>query len=132
MLAFFALLATATASVKDCGAGKTAFTVNAVSLTPTTPVPGENVLLHLEYTVPSKMLVNDGLATYSTTYNFVPFAPTTEPLCSNVPCPLSTGFYKNDTTTAWPTGLSGTIVSRMAWTDGLNAPLLCIEISGKV
>ena len=118
--------------VKDCSTGKEAFKVNAVTLAPSVPVPGQNVTLHLDYTVPSGMVVTDGLATYATTYNFIPLTPTTEPLCANVPCPLSSGTYANDTTTLWPTGLSGTLVSRMSWADSTNAPLLCIEISGKV
>ena len=106
----FASFATVFASsgVKDCGLGKSAFTVNAVALDPSVPVPGQKVTLHLEYTVPTGMVVTDGNAKYAVTYNFIPLSPTTEPLCSNIPCPLSAGSYVNDTTSMWPTGLSGT------------------------
>jgi hypothetical protein len=131
-LASLLAIGSAYSAVKDCGAGLGLFRVDAVSLIPATPVSGQNVTLHLEYTVPDTVLITDGLATYSFTYNFIPFAPTTEPLCANVPCPLAGGHYSNDTVSMWPSGISGTVVSRMSWTDPLNALLLCIEISGKV
>lgn len=127
-----AAVAAFAATIKDCGAGKSAFTINALSISPINPVAGKDVTVHLEYAVPTGMLITGGLTTYSVTYNFIPFSPTTEPLCRNVPCPLGGGIYTNDTTTQWPSGMSGSIVSRMTWTDETNKLLLCIDISGKV
>lgn len=130
LMAFAA--AAAAATIKDCGAGKSAFTINALSISPINPVAGKDVTVNLEYTVPTGMVITGGLTTYSVTYNFIPFSPTTEPLCRNVPCPLTAGIYTNHTTTQWPSGMSGSVVSRMTWADETNNLLLCIDVSGKV
>jgi hypothetical protein len=116
-------------TVKDCGGGKTRFSLNAVSLSPKNPAPNEAVTLHLEYTVPSGTLVTGGEAKYSATYNFIPLTPTIEPLCSNVPCPLGPGRYMNNTVSLWPSGLTGSLTTTLRWSDELANPLLCISIS---
>jgi hypothetical protein len=126
------LLSVEAASVKDCGTSNALFSISALSLSPTDPLPGDNVTLHLEYNVPPPNTINDGTVSYDITYNFIPFAPSSEPLCMNVPCPLSPGKYTNDTTSKWPTGLSGTIMSVMRWKDLSSRLLLCVQISGKV
>jgi hypothetical protein len=126
------LLSVDAASVKDCGSSNALFSISALSLSPTDPMPGDNVTLHLEYNVPSPNTINDGTVSYDITYNFIPFAPSSEPLCMNVPCPLSPGKYTNDTTSKWPTGLTGTIMSVMRWKDLSSRLLLCVQISGKV
>ena len=125
-------LSTQAITVSDCGKGATAFTLGPMSVTPSTPVAGDNVTLIYQYTVPAGMVVTDGISKYSVTYNFIPFSPTIEPLCKNIPCPLSSGTYTNTSTTTWPSGLSGTLTSQIAWQDQNSKPLLCISISGKV
>jgi hypothetical protein len=119
-------------TVKDCGKGASVFAVNAVGLVPADPMPGENVSLHLEYTVPTGVTVTDGLAKFATTYNFIPFSPTTEPLCQNVPCPLGPGSYTNNTASVWPSGLSGTLISTLTWQDTGGKQLLCVSITAKM
>lgn len=125
-----AFAATTRPTVKDCGGGKTLFTVNIVSLIPDTPVPNENVVLHLEYTVPSGTVITGGESRFSYTYNFFPLSPTIEPLCRNVPCPLRPGKYVNNTISRWPSGLSGSFTSTLQWKDPGAIPLLCVSISG--
>jgi hypothetical protein len=131
LLSFAAgLAAISAATVKDCGAGTSAFKIQALGLTPTAPSPGQDVTLHLEYDVPAGTTVTGGTTTYAVTLNFIPFQPSTEPLCQDIPCPLGPGSYKNDTTSSWPSGISGSFTSKMTWADEVGTQLLCVQISG--
>ena len=121
--------ATKSTKVVDCGVGKSVFTIDALSLDPAQPVPGENVSLYLDYSVPAGVTVNDGEARYAVTYNFLPLTPTVEPLCKNIPCPLSSGSYSNVTYMQWPSSLSGSLVTKIMWFDGNGVLLLCIQLS---
>lgn len=127
---FAAGLSVSRPTVKDCGGGRTLFTVNAVSLLPDIPIPNENVILHLEYTVPSGVVITGGESKFSYTYNFFPMSPTIEPLCRNVPCPLRPGKYVNNTVSRWPSGLVGSFTSTLQWKDETASPLLCVSIIG--
>ena len=120
-----------TATVKDCSSGSSLFALNSASVTPGTPMAGDQVLLSIDYTVPQGLTVTNGTSEYSVTYNFLPFTPVVEPLCANVPCPLLAGSYKNDSLSTWPSGLSGTIVTQMKWYDLDRDLLLCVGISWK-
>jgi hypothetical protein len=115
--------------VVDCGTAKSVFTINALSLEPAQPVPGDNVSLHLDYSVPAGVTIDDGEARYAATYNFIPLTPTVEPLCKNIPCPLSAGSYSNTSYMLWPSGLSGNLVTKITWVDVNVQQLLCIQIS---
>jgi hypothetical protein len=115
--------------VADCGAGKSLFTIRAVSLDPAQPVPNQNVSLNLDYSVPDGLTVTGGEATYSATYNFIPLTSTVEPLCNNIPCPLSSGSYINTSYMIWPSGLSGSLVSKVTWVDTDSRLLLCMSIT---
>ena len=117
--------------VNDCGGGSSLFKLNSVSLSPTDPAPGSSVSLNLDYTVPDGLTVNDGTSTTAVSYNFIPFAPTVEPLCQDIPCPLGPGRYSNSTNSTWPSGLSGTVRTTMTWADENAATLLCIGIVAK-
>ena len=119
-------------TVRDCGVGTSVFKINSVSLTPADPKPGENVGLNLDYTVPSGVTVTGGQAKYDITYNFLPLSPTIEPLCQDIPCPLGPGTYLNTTYSTWPTGLSGTVNTKITWLDEAGKQLLCIGIVAKV
>jgi ML domain len=118
-------------SVQDCAPGESLFTITELSLSPAAPVAGQNLTLHLGYEVPEGVSVLGGTAEYDVTYNYIPFSPSTEPLCSNIPCPLGPGTYLNESTSQWPDSLSGLLVSRMKWFDEQNSMLLCVEISGQ-
>ena len=123
---------TAPPTVRDCGLGTSIFKINSVNLTPADPKPGESVALNLDYTVPSDVIVTGGQTRYDITYNFLPLAPTIEPLCQNIPCPLGPGTYLNSTYSTWPTGLSGTVNTKITWLDEVGTQLLCIGIVAKV
>ena len=120
-----------TATVTDCSAGKSLFTLNSASVTPDVPKAGDNVFITLYYTVPEGLIVTDGTSEYSVTYNFLPLTPTVESLCSNVPCPLGPGHYMNQSETVWPTGVSGTLSTQMKWYDTDKDLLLCLGVTWK-
>lgn len=114
--------------LKNCGT-KTLFTLNTVSLSPANPVPNENVILHIGYTVPTGVSISAGEARYAVTYNFIPLTPTVQPLCSVVACPLTGGVYTNDTMSVWPSGLIGKVVTKITWVDTTSQALLCVSMT---
>jgi ML domain len=120
-----------TASVKDCGVGTSLFQVQAVSLVPETASAGQEMTLHLEYDVPEGVVITDGTAEFQPILNGLPFQPTVEPLCQQVPCPLGPGSYQNDTVSTWPTGITGKLETKMYWYDADGKELLCIDITGR-
>lgn len=131
-LAFLAKSLPFYGSVKDCAPGKDSIlTLNSVNMVPVNPSAGDNVTLYLDYTVPNGLTVTGGQTEYDITYNYIPFSPSYEPLCQNIPCPLQAGRYSNASSSQWPTGLSGLLVSRMKWWDENQNLLLCVEMSGQ-
>jgi ML domain len=120
------------ATVNDCSSGTSVFKLNEVDIKPVNPVPGQDVALHIDYTVPEGVTVTDGTAEYDITYNFIPFEPTVEPLCQNVPCPLEAGTYSNTSISQWPSSLSGLLVTQMKWLDSNKNLLLCVEIDSQL
>ena len=120
------------ATIANCGEGTSLFTLNSAAIDPINPNPGDKVALTLEYTVPTGVTIVDGTAQYDITWNYIPFAPSTEPLCQDIPCPLGSGNYVNTSYSDWPTGVSGLLVSQMKWLDVNAELLLCVEISATV
>ena len=117
--------------VSNCGGNQAAFRFNELSVYPTTVVPGDPVTLHVQYTVPDGMVITEGKATYAIKYNFIPLTPTIEPLCKDLPCPITPGTYSNNTVSIWPSGLSGSVSTKITWTDEKGALLACITVDGK-
>lgn len=118
-------------AVSDCAPGESLFDIRSISIDPAIPVSGAPLTLHLQYEVPQGLTVTGGTAEYDVTYNYIPFTPSEEPLCQDVPCPLGPGLYTNHSTTTWPDGLSGQLVSRMKWWDSNKNLLLCVEIASQ-
>ena len=132
MVGFLSIMAvTALVSVKDCGAGKAAFNIRELSISPTTVNPGDSLRLRMQYEVPQGLIVTGGTANYAVRYSFIPLSPTIEPLCSNIPCPLGPGIYTNETVTTWPTGLTGSVTTTITWKDDSSKLLACFAIDGK-
>ena len=117
----------ASAAVKSCGG---LFTIDQLGLTPTTTAKaGDNVSLSLLYT--STVEVTTGSVTNSVTYNFIPLTPTVTDLCASTTCPITIGGHDGSSWSTMPSGLSGTISTRIVWKDGVGAQLLCIDMSLK-
>ncbi len=132
LASLFAVLVSVSATLKDCGSGFSLFPLHDQGFAPDPPTPGENATLWIYYEVPEGITVSDGSAEYSFTLNGIPFAPTVDPLCTQIPCPQTPGLYNLSSTSAWPTGVSGKIVTRLAWYDLADNLLLCSELTERV
>jgi hypothetical protein len=131
MLAFVfaAFAALASASVTNCGSDSVFQITQLILDPPSSVVAGQNVSLTLLYTSPVE--VDSGTITTSVTYNFLPLTPTTAPLCNSVPCPIGVGDHDGSSWFLVPTGVRGTVVIKIVWTDVNSTQLLCISINMK-
>jgi hypothetical protein len=124
-LAFCGLVTITTASVIDCNP-TSYFHIEKLEFYPDPPSPNMNTTLYTEFYNPG-LAVLDGTATTSVTYNYIPFAPSSEPLCNSQSCPIMNGLTTQTSTSPWPE-LSGLVDMKIEWlgTDGTS--LLCIQI----
>jgi len=120
----FALIAGAV-TIKNCGTTGDLAKYVSGSFTPIPPIPGENATLSFIYDLSTE--ITGGTATYSTTINFIPFPPSTEDLCTQTACPILAGTNTETSTSAFPTGVSGTIVTKIQWADQDANPILCVQ-----
>ena len=124
------MISSAAASISDCGVGKSVFQITSLSLDPPTQAAaGDNVTLGLLYNSP--VTVDNGTVTTSITYNFLPLSPSIAPLCDSVSCPIDVGPHDGSSWYLMPSGLSGTLSSKIVWSDMNNQQLLCIQMSLK-
>lgn len=131
-LAFVGLLSSSQASVADCGVGKSVFKIVDQSFSPEPPVTNQPYDYWFYYTVPDGVTVEAGTAKYSLTLNGIPFAPSTEDLCTQTACPKTPGSYNESSHDIWPGGISGKIVSKVEWFDVNGNLLLCSQTTEKV
>ena len=126
----FLSLALVNASVSDCSKGASVFHPTTMSFSPDPAVTGKNATLSLGMQVPEQ--VENGTVTYNFKYNFIPLAPSTDLLCSVVPCPLVPGLFSTSSTYPIPAGLSGSLTIQITWNDMSNRQLLCVLIKTTV
>ena len=122
-------LSAATATLVACDPTLTAFTVKAQGFSPSPPVQGKDATLWIDFAVPDGSAVAGGSAKYSISFNGIPFSPTTEDLCTQVTCPIQS--QNLSSTSQWPSGLSGKIVSKIQWYDEAGSYLLCSQLTEK-
>ena len=125
-------IASALATVSDCGAGKSIFTIQEQSFSPSPPVSGNPYDYWFTYTVPDNVTIAAGTSKYSLTLNGIPFTPTVDDLCTQTSCPKIAGFYNESSTDTWPSGISGKIVTKLEWYDANSNLLLCSQVTEKV
>ena len=132
--ALYAVIAVlnATNSVTDCSKGTSVFKFTGGSLLPDPVIPGQDSSITLNAEIPSGTNINGGTAKYSFSFNGIPFAPTTEDLCSDVACPLLPGPYTNTTTSVFPSGVSGKVTTKIEWFDTANNRLLCVDVTARL
>ena len=118
-------------AITDCAPGTSAFTINSLGFWPDPPIAGQNATLSFGFTVPDGMTVTDGTAEYAYTLNYIPLPGSTDPLCQDAPCPISSGFHNLTSTSAWPSGVTGKLVSSIKWYDLARTLLLCVQITTK-
>lgn len=129
MLKLLTLLGLAT--IRDCGGGLGRAPLLSFDSQPASPRAGDNVTLWVAYDLPAPA-VTAGTATYSFSLNGIPFAPTVEDLCTQTACPIEVGAHNETSTSEFPSGVSGKIISQIAWRDQDNALLWCVETVWKV
>ena len=118
-------LATAMAGVKDCGVDPL-FKITELAQDPVDRISGgQNLSLTLKYSAPDE--IPAGTVTKSITLNFIPFSPTKEDLCVNAPCPITIGEHDGSSWSLFPSGVSGTLVSKVVWADTQGRELLCVQ-----
>jgi hypothetical protein len=134
LVTFVSLVATVLAAntVKDCSSGTSVFKFISGSFLPDPVTPGQDSSLTINAELPDGTNVIDGTTKYTYSLNGLPFPSSTEPLCGQVTCPLLPGPYTNTTTSVFPTGVSGKIVTKIQWYDTSNTLLLCTEITTRV
>lgn len=115
------------AVVKDCGKNPL-FTITELRQDPPTTISAnQNLSLTLKYSTPEE--ITAGTVTKSITLNFIPFSPTTEDLCANAHCPITVGEHDGSSWSIFPSGVSGTLVSKILWNDDSGRELLCLQSS---
>jgi hypothetical protein len=119
------------ASIKDCGAGQTVFQLTELALIPDPPIKGKPVDMKVVFNNPGAE-VSDGTVTTTLSLNFIPFQPSTEPLCTNTICPIVSGLNDRSTSNIWPDTVSGTVSSKITWKGPNSENLLCIQFNTKV
>lgn len=128
LLAVAALItATTNAAIKDCNPASL-FRPTELALTPDPPVRGQPVLMTVKFNNPGPA-VDAGTVTTSVSLNGIPFAPSSEALCTNTVCPIPTGAADRSTSTTWPDNVSGKVVSKSVWTGAGGEALLCVQTS---
>lgn len=120
------------ATVSDCGAGKSVFTIVDQSFSPEPPVADQPYDYWFYYSVPDGVNIDAGTAKYSLSLNGIPFTPTTEDLCTQTTCPKTPGYHNESSTDTWPSGISGKVVTKLEWFDSSGNLLLCSQTSERV
>lgn len=118
-------------TLRDCGNPTTdQAKITSMGFTPSDPLPNENTTLWIAYDL--KSVLTGGIATYSISFNGIPLTPTVEDLCTQTACPKEVGFYNETSSSLFPDGISGKIVSKIQWTNQDNLPVLCQETTFKI
>jgi hypothetical protein len=121
----------ATVSLRDCGNPDTdQAKILSMGFTPSNPIPGENTTLWIDYQL--RTPITGGTATYSVSLNGIPFNPTTQDLCTQTACPKNIGIYNETSSSDFPDGISGKIVSKIQWKNQDNLPVWCQETTFKI
>ena len=118
-------------SIRDCSNGLGRAPLLGFDSVPANPVPGDNVSLWVAYDLPEPPITG-GSATYSLKLNGIPFPPTVEDLCTQTTCPKDTGFNNESSSSIFPSGVSGKIVSSIEWRDQNDELVWCVETTWKV
>jgi hypothetical protein len=116
--------------VSDCNTSSI-FRPTLIGLSPDPPVGGASVRMTVQFENPGSE-VTGGIATTSVTLNGLPFSPSVEALCQNTACPIVVGANDRSTSSTWPDGITGRVVTKSVWTNEAGDQLLCLLTSVKV
>lgn len=125
------VLLLAVAAMRDCGNGLGRAALLAFDSVPAAPKADDNVTTWIAYDLPAPA-ITAGTATYSFSLNGIPFAPTVDDLCTQTECPKEPGVYNETSSAIFPSGISGKIVSQIAWRDPDDTLIWCVENTWRV
>jgi hypothetical protein len=131
MLKALTLFFTTLGSMRDCGNGLGRAPLLDFGSLPESPRPGDNVTTWILYDLPAPA-ITAGTAIYSFSLNGIPFTPTKEDLCTQTSCPKEPGIYNETSSAIFPSGISGKIVSQIAWRDPDGTLIWCVENTWRV
>lgn len=121
----------ATVTLRDCGNPDTdQAKILSMGFTPSNPIPGENTTLWVDYSLKSS--ITGGTATYSVSLNGIPFPPTTDDLCAQTDCPKYIGIYNETSSSDFPDGISGKVVTKIQWANQNKSPVWCVETTFRI
>jgi hypothetical protein len=103
-------------SIRDCSNGLGRAVMLGFSSSPENPKAGDNVSLWVAYDLPEPAITG-GIAKYSYALNGIPFPASEYDLCTQTVCPKEVGFNNETSSSIFPSGISGKIVSAISWTD---------------
>jgi hypothetical protein len=126
LTSFFAL-----GSIRDCSDGLGRAVVVGFDSLPTNPVGGDNVSLWVAYDLPEPPITG-GIARYAYALNGIPFPASEYDLCTQTKCPKEVGFNNESSSSIFPSGISGKIVSSISWTDQNDELVWCVETTWRV
>jgi hypothetical protein len=118
-------------SIRECSNGNGRAAVLGFDSEPVNPIAGDEVTLWVAYDLPAPEITG-GTATYSFTYNGIPFPATAKPLCDETACPKQIGFNNESSSSTFPSGISGKVVSSIRWNDQNDDLVWCVETTWKV
>jgi hypothetical protein len=118
-------------SVKNCGSPSDRATIVSLTSVPETPVGGENVTLTVKYSFAGDPITG-GKARYKATLNYLPVLNDEYDLCTQTKCPKDPGENTEISTSPFPAGVSGKLVSTINWVDQNSNPVWCVETTWKV
>ena len=113
-------------TLRNCGDGTG--TITGMGFSPESPKAGDQTELWVAYALHSP--ITGGTATYSYTFNGIPFSPTVEDLCTQTVCPKAVGDYNETSQSEFP-AVSGKVVTKIQWADQDKAPVWCAELTFK-
>lgn len=117
--------------MRDCGNGLGRAPLLGFDSQPSVPRAGDNVTTWIAYDLPAPA-ITAGTATYSFSLNGIPFAPTVDDICTQTSCPKYPGLYNETSSAIFPSGISGKIVSQIAWRDPDDTLIWCVENTWRV
>ena len=118
-------------TMRDCGNGLGRAPLLAFDSVPAAPKPGDNVSLWIAYELPAPA-ITAGSATYSFSLNGIPFTPTIDDLCTQTTCPKEPGLYNETSSSIFPSGLVGKLVTQITWRDPDDTLIWCVENTWRV
>jgi hypothetical protein len=118
-------------SIRDCGNGVGRAPILSLDSVPASPKAGDTVTTWVVYDL-SPPAITGGTATYSFTLNGIPFPPTVEDLCTQTACPKEPGIYNESSSSVFPAGVTGKILSQIAWRDPDDTLIWCVENTWRV